>query len=534
MNAQPVEADIRDVVIVGGGPVGMGLAIELGQRNISVVVVERYPEPQPIPKGQNLTQRTLEHFRAWGVEDEIRKAAPIPAERGIGGLTAYGTLLSDYHYDWYQRALVRPFYLTDNERLPQYTTEEVLRRRVQALPSIEVLYGWSAEAVAQDDTGASVTIAQRAGGERRTLRGRYLIGCDGSRSVVRETSGITQTRSDHDVLMVLLVFRSEQLSKLLERYPGKSFFNVLHPDLEGYWQFFGRVDLDETWFFHAPVPAGTTEDNFNFRGYLQGVVGAKFDCELTHIGFWDLRIAIADSYREDRIFIAGDAAHSHPPYGGFGINTGFEDARNLGWKLAAVLAGWGGEKLLDSYTLERRPVFASTAKDFIEAFISQDDAFLRTYDPTQDKAAFEQAWAARSAGTSSEIQSFEPHYEGSPLVFGPTAGTSSAVGIHRFAATAGHHLTPQTLSSGDNVFDQLGDGFSLLAFDADDTVVAAFETAASALSISLTVIRDAFADGRAKYDARLILVRPDQYVAWADNGTGIDARAVLERATGRR
>jgi 2-polyprenyl-6-methoxyphenol hydroxylase-like FAD-dependent oxidoreductase len=533
MSGRPARADIRDVIIVGGGPVGMGLAIELGQRNIPVTVVERYPEPQPIPKGQNLTQRTLEHFRSWGVEREIRKAAPIPAERGIGGLTAYGTLLSDYHYDWYQRALVRPFYLTDNERLPQYTTEEVLRRRVQTLPSVEVLYGWSAESVTQDDAGASVTIGQRAGGERRTLRGRYLVGCDGSRSVVRETSGITQTRSDHDVLMVLLVFRSEQLSKLLERYPGKSFFNVLHPDLEGYWQFFGRVDLNETWFFHAPVPAGTTEDNFDFHGYLQGVVGANFDCDLTHIGFWDLRIAIADSYRKGRIFIAGDAAHSHPPYGGFGINTGFEDARNLGWKLAAELSGWGGEKLLDSYTLERRPVFASTAKDFIEAFIAQDDAFLRTYDPSRDKAAFEQAWAARSAGTSSEIQSFEPHYEGSPAVFGPANGASSAVGTHRFAATAGHHLSPQPLSWGDNVFDRLGDGFSLLAFDADAAAVAAFETAARALEIPLTVIRDTLADGRTQYGAKLVLVRPDQYVAWAGDGSGIEPGAILGRAIGR-
>ena len=111
------------VVIVGGGPVGMGLAIELGQRNVRCIVVERYDQPQPIPKGQNLTQRTLEHFHFWGVEREVRAARTIPPEYGIGGLTAYGTLLGDYSYDWMQRELVRPFYFTDNERLPQYATE---------------------------------------------------------------------------------------------------------------------------------------------------------------------------------------------------------------------------------------------------------------------------------------------------------------------------------------------------------------------------------------------------------------------------
>jgi 4-hydroxyisophthalate hydroxylase len=169
MDANEREAD---VVIVGGGPVGMGLAIELGQRDLAVVVVERHPQPQPIPKGQNLTQRTMEHFHFWGVEAEIRKAVPIPAERGIGGLTAYGSLLSDYHYDWYQRVSVRPFYFTDNERLPQYATEEVLRRRVAELPSVEVLYGWSAEDVRQEREGASADIVEPESGERKRLRGR--------------------------------------------------------------------------------------------------------------------------------------------------------------------------------------------------------------------------------------------------------------------------------------------------------------------------------------------------------------------------
>src|SRR5215472_1635037 len=124
MGEAPIAAPI---VVIGGGPVGMGLAIELGQRHIGSIVVERYAAPQPIPKGQNLTQRTMEHFYFWGAENELRAARTIPPGYGIGGMTIYGNLLSGYHYDWLQRELVRPFYFTDNERLPQYATETVLR-----------------------------------------------------------------------------------------------------------------------------------------------------------------------------------------------------------------------------------------------------------------------------------------------------------------------------------------------------------------------------------------------------------------------
>lgn len=336
------DRDDARVIVAGGGPVGMGLAIELGQRGVRCLVVERHDRPQPIPKGQNLTQRTMEHFHFWNAEQALRAARTIPRKYGIGGLTAYGTLLGDHAYDWMQRELVRPFYFTDNERLPQYATEAVLRRRAAELPTVRALYGWGVESIGQDESGVRVAIARRDGSDRRTLRAEYVVGCDGGRSVVREQAGITRTRSDHDRLMVLLVFRSHGLHRLLERYPGKSYHNVLHPDLEGYWKFFGRVDLGTTWFFHAPVPHGTTKDNFDFRRYLHDAVGAAFDVEFEHIGFWDLRFAVADTYRRGRVFIAGDAAHSHPPYGGYGINTGFEDARNLGWKLAAALRGWGG------------------------------------------------------------------------------------------------------------------------------------------------------------------------------------------------
>ncbi len=521
-----------EVVIAGGGPVGMGLAIELGQRGVRCAVVERNEHLSPIPKGQNLTQRTMEHFHFWGVEAQLRAARTVPKDYGIGGLTAYGTLLGGHHYDWLRRELVRPFYFTDNERLPQYATEAVLRRRAGALESVDILYGWRAETVTQDAEGASLEIAADRGPARRTLRGRYVVGCDGSRSAVREAAGITQTRSDHDRLMVLLVFRSTRLHALLERFPGKSFYCVLDPDLKGYWKFFGRVDLGTSWFFHAPVPHGTTADNFDFRAYLHGAVGAEFDIELDHVGFWDLRFAAADSYRAGHIFVAGDAAHSHPPYGAYGVNTGFEDARNLGWKLAAVLRGWGGAGLLDSYDAERRPVFLSTARDFIEHAISADRDFLAAFDPARDRAAFEREWAARASGAQAEVHSYEPNYAGSPIVFGPAGAESSARGEHAYAARAGHHLAPQPLSSGANIYEALGDGFTLVALDADGSIVDAFAAAARARRVPLETVADSRAGGRERYEAGLVLVRPDQFVAWAGDGDGADPGEIIARAAG--
>lgn len=519
-----------EVMIVGGGPVGMGLAIELAQRGVHSIVLERHFVPQPIPKGQNLTQRTMEHFRHWGVEEAIRKASPIPVSFGIGGLTAYGTLLSPYHYDWYQRVIVRPFYVCDNERLPQYETEAALRARAAELPLVTTFFGWTAQTITQDADGVQVEAVSRDG-ETRILRAQYLVGCDGARSLVREQAGMTQTRSDHDIRMVLLVFRSSDLNKLIAHYKGKSFFNVLHPELDGYWRFFGRVDTGETWFFHAPVPAGTTQDNFDFHAYLEGVVGAPFECSFDHIGFWDLRIAVADDYRAGRIFIGGDAAHSHPPYGGYGINTGLEDVRNLGWKLAAELQGWAGANLLSSYSQERQPVFVSTARDFIQSFIDSDRDFLRAHDPQKDLADFERAWSGRAAQVGEEIRSFEPNYEGSPLVFGPQGGTCSAVGEHEFKARAGHHLAPQPLSNGRIIFDELGEGFTLLALDADEALVANFEREAKAMRIPLKVIRDHYTGERMQYAARLVLIRPDDFVAFAGDDAP-NVKEILQHVTG--
>jgi 2-polyprenyl-6-methoxyphenol hydroxylase-like FAD-dependent oxidoreductase len=522
--------ETTQVAIVGGGPVGLGLAIELGQRGVACTIIERNEQPLPIPRGQNLTQRTMEHMHFWSCERALRAARTIPPEYGIGGMTAYGTLLGDYTYDWMQRELVRPFYFTDNERLPQYATEAVLRARVARLPNVTLHTGFRVDDVTRDADGVTITATHRDGATK-TLRAAYGVGCDGARSIVRARAGITQTLSDHDRLMVLLVFRSPALHERLKRYPGKSFYAVITPEMQGYWKFFGRVDLDGNFFFHAPVPAGTTAENYDFRPLVHGAVGEAFEMEFRHIGFWDLRFAVADSYRAGRLFIAGDAAHSHPPYGGYGINTGFEDARNLGWKLAAALQGWGTDALLESYSAERQPVFASTAGDFIEKSIHVDRDFLAEYDPAKDRAAFEAKWNERRTGAVAEVGAFEPNYEGSPVVFGPEGGRTSAVGRHMFSARAGHHFAPAGLSSGENTFAALGPWFTLFAFGAAEATVAAFVAAAERLGVELAVVRDDRGEERARYEAGLVLVRPDQFVAWAGED-GADADEVMRRAIG--
>ncbi|WP_238366511.1 FAD-dependent monooxygenase [Mesobacterium pallidum] len=496
-----------DVVINGGGPVGMALAIDLGQRGIRTCVVDRHPQPQQIPKGQNLTQRTCEHFIAWHCEDALRAAHVLPKGAGIGGMTLYGTLLSDYHLDWFNRATVGQYYHTANARLPQYKTEAVLRARAAEIEAITLLYGWNGESVQQDASGARLEIRNRETEERRGLAAAYVVGADGSHSMVRNAVGLTETQKSHDKLMALLVFESEELHQLLQRYPDKAIYKVLHPDLDGYWLFFGRVDHGKSWFFHAPVPVGTTIDNFDFAGLLHRAVGKPFELTLTHVGFWDLRIAMADSYRAGRVFIAGDAAHSHPPYGGYGINTGFEDVRNLGWKLSACLQGWGGAALLDSYTAERQPVFASTARDFIERYIEKDRAFLRAHGPDKDGPAFDAAWRDSQSDTW-DVDKFEPNYAGSPIVPGST-GTPSAMGHHEVAARPGHHLPPPSADVR-GLTATFNDGFTLLT--PDRAAARAWSRVAQDMGIPL-VAPETQLEWFDVWQAPQVLVRPDGFVA---------------------
>lgn len=542
------------VIIVGGGPVGHGMAIDLAQRGITCALVERHIEPVEIPKGQNLSNRTVEHFWRWNCEPELREARTMPKGHATGGITCYETLLTD---NWHPNGInrqgpIRDYYYAANERLPQYQTEKVLRERASQLPEVTAIYGKVARDVVDTGDGVRVTIADAPKDGRRfyswsaedqdssdagqgvqTLEADYVIGCDGGHSMVREIMGADRDGRDFDQRMVLAVFRSPELHEALNVYPDCSTYRVLKPSLEGYWQFFGRVDLGEGFFFHAPVPRETDRENFDFDALLAEAVGQPVASELDHIGFWDLRVKVANAYRKGRLLIAGDAAHQHPPYGGFGLNTGLEDAANLGWKLAAVLDGWADEALLDSYGAERRPIIEQTSDRIIAGGIEKDRDWLNACTSAETSEAFEQVWADFGAQITGYVKTYEPHYEGSPIVFGPPGGSTDIAGEHVFTARAGHHLPPRALASGRSVFERLGDGFTLLAFDPDHGLIDALEAAAHELGIPLSVVRDRpDSEAAQDYAATLVLIRPDQHVAWI--GTSGDAAEILTKVSGRK
>jgi 4-hydroxyisophthalate hydroxylase len=522
-----------DVTIVGGGPVGLGLAIDLALRGVKSHVIERSTDLHSIPKGQNLTQRSGEHFQAWGISKAVRAASPIPHDYGNAGVVAYGTLMGEYSYDWFKRSAVNQFYSAENERLPQYELERVLRARAAELDEIQISYGCTATALDQNNDTVVAEFQNRETGTVSKIASQYLVGCDGARSFVRESSCIEQNIDPHDKYMVLLVFKSPELDTLLtKKYPGKSIYNTLAPELDGYWQFLGRVTLEGTFFFHAPVPSDTTTENFDFHTYLQKAIGAEFEIEFQHIGFWDLRIAVAKSYQKGRIFIAGDAAHSHPPYGGFGVNNGFEDARNLSWKLAAKLNGWAGEKLLVSYSQERQPVFASTSKDFIARMIQDDRAFCNAFAPDKDISAFQAAWAERATGGNKDVTQYLPNYAGSPIVCGETGGTSGATGEHLFKARAGHHLAPLRDVADMPVIEASNAGFSLLDFGANSKLRRDYSAAAKKMNVPLSVHSIPPFQAGNPYKAELILLRPDGFVAWVGDIPAEGAEETLRRACG--
>jgi len=400
---------------------------------------------------------------------------------------------------------------------------------------VTIMFENTAKAIEQDANGVRVNISSEIWPyEDEVIEADYVVGCDGARSLVRTELGIERHGTDLGDRMVLTVFSSAELYEKLERFGPRSTYRVVNPTKNGAWQFFGVVEVGKTWFYHGPVKPDTTPQDVEYvKSEMEVATGFPFEAEFEHIGFWNLKIEVADFYGKDRVWIAGDAAHLHPPYGGQGLNNGLEDVTNLGWKLDAVLKGWGGPGLLESYTQERQPVFSQIGEDMIAGGILREREWLKLHSPERDLADFETAWEELGRGQGGF--DLEPNFEGSPIVVGSAPGAKPGIHSKRsFAAQPGHHLAPQVLTSGRNVYEELGAGFTLLAFDADDESVSMIEQAAADAGVPLTTVRDDQSDGREKYESKLVLVRPDQFVAWADDRCGglEEAAKLLGQVTG--
>lgn len=547
------------VIIVGGGPVGVALSIELAQRGVRSIVLERTTTLHRIPKGQFLTGRTLEHFHFWKCIEAQRAARVLPRDKQLGTVTAYGALGSEYWYDKSIGTTVQPgFYFEVGDRIEQYLTERVLRDRLAELPVGRMLTGVNVLGVEQDADGVSVTVAPSGAaadvsysweipsgdgtsaseGREVVLRGDYVVGCDGAHSRVREAAGIALLGFDSGKRLTLTRFRSQELSDYLAQvYPDATTYRVLDTGLDGWIGFFGRVDDRGKFFFHAPVPASAAYGPAEALEMMQRVAGREFAAEIDDIRFWHGSIRIAERFRNGRMFIAGDAGHHHPPYGGYGLNNGLEDAVNLGWKLAASAQGWGSDELLGSYDAERRVAFAAIERLMMRGILNNWH-FLDAYNPLLDKTAFDAAWEARARHGDEFKFQFESHYGASPVVSREPGHVTGADVPVTTRATAGYHLTPFRLSTRENVFRKLNyEGFTLIALDAAAEAVESFTRAAGELGIPLSVVEDSYGGDRVKLRARLILVRPDQFVAWSGNGNGdgdgVGAADTLRHAVGR-
>ena len=313
------------VVIVGGGPVGMALAINLGLRGITSAVIEPRRDLSPVPKGQNLTQRTLEHFDSWGIEKELRAARLMPKGYPIGELTAYGNLMSKYWHAPAGRELVRAFYSQDNERLPQYRSEEVLRRKVEDVPEATVLYGWTAGKLQQDERGVRIEISGE-GGKTDVIEGDYLVGCDGASSRVRQGLGIKLQGRGTLGRALGIHFRAPDLRRKLGASPAVMYW-IMAPGCGGT---IYMIDGSDEWVYNRYFGPTDAVEFIDAARLLRTAIGDDTRCEILSVQDWSPRQLVAPSYGTSRVFLAGDACHLFVPTGGFGMNTGIADAADPG------------------------------------------------------------------------------------------------------------------------------------------------------------------------------------------------------------
>ncbi|QES51669.1 monooxygenase [Streptomyces venezuelae] len=353
------------VLVVGGSLVGLATSLFLSRHGIRHLLVEKHAGVSPHPRGRGINARTMELFRVAGAEPDIRQAAAV-LEENKGLIQA--TSLTGGDHRWLVEntdpgGALAKFSPTRWCLCSQNNIEPVLASRSRAAGA-DVRFSTELISFDQDAHGVSAVVKDRDGGQHIRVRAQYLIAADGPRSPVREQLGIPQSGNGDLFHNVSITFRSRRLPEVL----GDLRFIVCYLIKPGADGALLPVDNDQNWVFHAPwhPETGETMEDFTDErcvAHIRRAIGVPdLDVEIGGKAAWHAAERVADRYSMGRVFLAGDAVHEMSPTGAFGSNTGIQDAHNLAWKLAAVLAGEAGPELLETYGEERRPVALATSE----------------------------------------------------------------------------------------------------------------------------------------------------------------------------
>ncbi|WP_288379978.1 FAD-dependent oxidoreductase [uncultured Massilia sp.] len=524
-----------DVLIVGAGPVGLATAIELGQQGIRCIVVEKNDRVGHAPRAKTTNVRTCEHLRRWGIVEALRKRAPLGID--YPSTIQFATRLNGYPLASIDNAFFcRPgpsaLYAEHAQWVPQYVLEETLREHVATLANVELCFNTCFEQLAQDDDGVRALVMDTRAGERHEIRASYLVGADGAHSAVRRGLQIAMQGKGALARHRMLIFRQPGLERMHALAPAVMYW-LLNAEVPAV---MGPMDRDDRWYFSF-TPKHEDDDPVEM---LRRATGLALDPEVLSSGDWNAHELLAERYSEGRVFLAGDACHLHPPYGGYGMNLGIGDAVDLGWKMAAVLRGWGGERLLDSYAAERRPVH----ERFIEeAVINYATAAERMASEELELAGAQGDALRREAGeriAATKQREFRTlgvvlgyRYAGSPIVVAD-GSTPPPEHYSDYAPTAfpGSRAPHALLADGSALFDHFGPGFTLLVSEGETLVADPLVRAARDAGVPLTVLAPPLPELRALYGARLALIRPDQHVAWRGGTLPDNPGALLDTVRG--